>query len=210
VGKPWEHKPARRPAATASRRRVLILCEDSKSSCYYIRSFPFDPRRVELIVGGTGRNCDDLVAEAIRLTGIALKEGRAFNDVWCVFDRDAFPLANYHRAFELAHSNSIKVAWSNEAFELWYLLHFNYHDTGICRDDYKAKLRACGLTYDKASDLTYDLIKDRQQTAIKFAKKLERFWNEQGVRNPERQNPSTNVHRLVEFLNDLSDLGMID
>jgi hypothetical protein len=50
-------------------------------------------------------------------------------------------------------------------------------------------------------------VKDRQDTAIKNARKLERYWNEMREKFPERQNPSTSVHKLVEFLNELADLG---
>jgi hypothetical protein len=46
--------------------------------------------------------------------------------------------------------------------------------------------------------------------AFKHARRLERHWNEMGERFPERQNPSTNVHKLAEFLNDLADLGDAD
>ena len=123
-----------------------------------------------------------------------------------VIDRDDFPLANYHRAFELARVNGLKVAWANEAFELWYLLHFNYHDTGISRHDYKAKLKP-HFNYDKAGQAIYQKVKPHEATALRNAQRLERHWNELGEKYPERQNPSTSVHKLVEFLNELSELG---
>ena len=47
------------------RRRVLIYCEDSKSSADYLRSFPIDPKRVEVRVQDTGMNTDSLVEAAI-------------------------------------------------------------------------------------------------------------------------------------------------
>lgn len=40
----------------------------------------------------------------------------------------------------LSKKNGIRSAWSNEAFELWYYLHFQYLDTAIDRRDYIAKL----------------------------------------------------------------------
>jgi hypothetical protein len=211
ANKPWERKPpGRRPAATQERRRVLIVCEDSKSACHYFESFKIDPKRAEVFPVGTGMNTDSLVEEAIRLKDMATQACQPCSEVWCVFDRDSFPLANYDRAFQLARANGVKVAWANEAFEIWYLLHFNYHDTGISRDDYKAKLKQCGLEYDKAGKTTYAQVKDRQPAAFKHARRLERHWNEMGERFPERQNPSTSVHKLVEFLNDLADLESVD
>jgi hypothetical protein len=130
--KPWEHtKFGRAPTATRERRRVLIVCEDSKSSCYYFKSFPVDEQRIEIDVVGTGMNTDSLVQEAVKKIDQAAKNRQRYSDVWCVFDHDNFPLANYARAFQLAKNNNIKVAWANEAFELWYLLHYSYLDAGI-------------------------------------------------------------------------------
>jgi len=212
VSKPWEQRPSgRRPAHTQERRRVLIVCEDSKSSRYYFESFKQAVyERAELVALGAGMNTDSLVEHAITCRDKATRVRKPYTHVWCVFDRDSFPLGNYHRAFELAHANGIKVAWANEAFELWYLLHFNYHDTGISRADYKAKLKQSGLEYDKADKTIYAQVKDRQDTAIKNARKLERHWNDMGKQFPERENPSTGVHKLVEFLNELADLGSVD
>jgi hypothetical protein len=211
VSKPWEQKPAgRQPPASRERRRVLIVCEDSKSSRFYFKAFKIDPKRAELLTLGTGMNTDSLVEEAMKFHTKAVRAGQPYNEVWCVFDRDDFPLTNYHRAFELARANGIKVAWANEAFEIWYLLHFNYHDTGMSRQDYKAKLKEFGLEYDKADKTIYAQVKDRQTTALKNAHRLERHWNEMGKHFPERENPSTSVHKLVEFLNELAELGNVD
>lgn len=203
---PWQRGAGQRSRGTRPRRRVLIVCEDEKSSRYYFESFPVDPARAEVIAVGTGMNTDSLVEHALALAARAARSDSPYGDVWCVFDRDSFPDANYSRAFELARANRLHVAWSNEAFELWYLLHFNYHDTGIPRSRYAEKL-APHFRYDKADRKVYDRLKERQPTALKNAHRLERHWAELGESRPEANNPSTRVHRLVEFLNDLAELG---
>lgn len=209
--KPWDH-PMRGRAATGTRerRRVLIVCEDSKSSRYYFESFPVDKQRIEISVLGTGMNTDSLVEEALKKKEQAAQNGQVYSDVWCVFDRDSFPLDNYVRAFQLAGKNKIKVAWANEAFELWYLLHYGYLDAGISRKGYKKKLRDNGLDYDKADKAIYEKVKPYQKRAIKNAAKLEKYWNDSRKNCPERENPSTSVHKLVEYLNALADLGKAD
>jgi hypothetical protein len=209
--KPWEARPTGRSAEAAkSRRRVLIVCEDSKSSCLYFGAFGIDRERAEVMTVGTGKNTDSLMEEAIDRKKSAEKRHEPYNQVWSVFDRDSFPLANYSRAFELASANGIKVAWANEAFELWYLIHYNYHVSGISRDDYGQKLAACGIAdYSKADAGTYSKVLAHQETAIRNAKKLEKHWREMGKRFPERENPSTGVHKLVEFLNELRELGPV-
>jgi RloB-like protein len=201
TNKPWEQRPlGRRPAETRERRRVLIVCEDTKSGCLYLKGFKIDPKRAEVFRIGTGMNTDSLVEEAIKLLTKADHASQPYSEVWCVFDRDSFPLANYCRAFQLALANRIRVAWANEAFELWYLLHFNYHNAGISRHDYKAKLKESGLEYDKSDETIYAKVKEHQGTAFKHARRLEKHWRDIGERFPERQNPSTSVHKLVEFL----------
>ena len=206
ANKPWElTRSGRRPAATQELRRVLIVCEDSKSSRYYFESFEVNKNRAEVVAVGTGMNTDSLVEFAMARKEHAERVAQPYNEVWCVFDRDDFPLANYCRAFELARSNGLKVAWTNEAFEFWYLLHFNYHDAGISRHDYKSKLKP-NFDYDKSDGQIYSKVKQHQATAIQNAQRLERHWNELGERFPERQNPSTSVHKLVGFLNELAGL----
>jgi hypothetical protein len=211
ANKPWQQNSSeRRPSGTRERRKVLIVCEDSKSACDYFKSFPVESSRAEVRSLGLGMNTDSLVEEAINLKNQAANVSQPYNEVWCVFDRDSFPQENYNRAFARAQVEGIKVAWTNEAFEFWYLLHFNYHDTGISRHDYKSKLKNCGLEYDKADTTIYTQMKDRQALACKHAAKLERHWNQLGEHFPERRNPSTSVHKLVEFLNDLADLGSVE
>ncbi|MGH7979912.1 MAG: RloB domain-containing protein, partial [Limisphaerales bacterium] len=58
-------------------------------------------------------------------------------------------------SIDLARRNQITVAWANEAFGLWYLLHFNFHDAGISRHDYKIRLKKFGIKYDKADQTMY-------------------------------------------------------
>jgi len=209
ASKPWEHRAdVRRLGGTRERRRVLIVCEDSKSSCDYFKSFKVDRNRVEVVAEGRGMNTDSLVKYASRRMDDAERGDRPYNQVWCVFDRDDFPLEKYDRAFQLARVHGIKVAWANEAFELWYLLHFNYHDSGISRHDYKAKLKPClGFNYVKSDKTLYAKLRTKQEAALKHARRLEQYWNDRGERFPERHNPSTSVHKLVEFLNELAELG---
>ncbi len=48
--------------------------------------------------------------------------GDAFNEYWCVFDRDQHP--KLPDAMQLAAARGIMVAFSNPCIELWFLLHF--------------------------------------------------------------------------------------
>lgn len=210
--KPWERqRGSGRTTQVLERRRVLIVCEDEKSSCLYFDAFPLDKRRVEVTCDGTGRNTDSLVEHAIEMKRHAVTAKRPYSRIWCVFDRDSFPPRNFNRALELANHAGIDVAWSNEAFELWYLLHFNYHDTGMSRTEYGPRLgKLLGEPYDKADAGMYAKLEEHQPRALKHARRLEKHWVELGGCDPEKANPSTGVHKLVEFLNEFKDLGPAD
>ncbi len=110
-----------------------------------------------------------------------------------------FPAQDFNNAIAMAHARGFQVAYSNEAFEIWYMLHFNYYDTGLHRSDYESRLTALlGHEYRKNSDTMYSELLDKQLDAIRNATRL----LERGsVGNPALENPSTTVHVLVEELN---------
>jgi len=116
-----------------------------------------------------------------------------------VFDRDSFKTANFNDAFFLAQKNRIKIAYSNESFELWYLLHFSFYNTAISRKQYGKLLDdLLGHKYEKNSREMYSEIFHLQHTAIKNA---DRLLSSHDPINPESNNPSTTVHLLVLELN---------
>jgi len=174
------------------RQRFLIVCEGEKTEPNYFRSFRV-PRDV-VDVRGLGDNTLNLVKKALEL-----RRDDDYDQVWCVFDRDDFPTQNFNAAVELARKSGLHVAYSNEAFELWYLLHFNYHDTAISRRDYITKLsKLLGRPYVKNSERMYAELEGRQADAIRNAHRL---LAQRDPPNPAFDNPSTTVHLLVEQLN---------
>lgn len=181
------------------RERILIVCEGEKTEPNYFRSFPVDKEVVEVDIYGEGLNTDRLVEEIIFMQEEAKRKGLFYNQVWCVLDRNSFPPQNFNRAIQLAESNKIRVAYSNEAFEIWYLLHFHYFVDAASRSQYKDRLsKLLDFPYKKNSETMYAELLTRQPTAIKNATKL---LNEYSPIKPETNNPSTTVHLLVQELN---------
>ena len=184
------------------RTRILVVCEGAKTEPNYFKCFPY-AEVFDVEVVGTGRNTDSLVEEAIRLRDNAEREGSPFNEVWCVFDRDSFTAQNFNRARQIAQNEHLRTAMTNEAFELWYLLHFNFHDAVISRKTYSKRLTvALKQKYKKNMPNAYELLLARQPDAIRNAKTL---LNRYAPWNPEAHNPSTNVHQLVQRLNELAE-----
>jgi len=177
------------------RQRFLICCEGKKTEPQYFEKFKVS---AEVIVCGEGAVTSSLVQRAIEKS-----KAENYDQVWCVFDRDSNSKKSFTDALALAEKNGFKVAYSVQAFEIWYLLHFNYHDTSLSRKDYCKKLTEyLGCKYEKRDDAIYEKLLSKQPQAIKWAKKL--FNSYKRSANPHDNDPSTTVHLLVEELDKFS------
>jgi hypothetical protein len=184
----------RRVGAFDYAQTFLIVCEGERTEPNYFLAFRMagDVRRID--VHGLGYNTRSLVEKTIELAS----EGE-YDQVWCVFDRDSFPAQAFNDALELARHQRFHVAYSNEAFELWYLLHFHYYNTGLSRRDYCERLdELLGWKYKKNDLRIYRQLLSHQPDAIRNARQLLMKYDPP---NPVRDNPSTTVFRLVEELN---------
>lgn len=197
--------------------RYLIVCEGSKTEPNYfegikqiinarhgdkIRISKINANRIE--IDGTGRNTEDLVAYTMKKRRDATIP---YGHVWCVFDRDAFTDQQFNRAISLCQKNNIGAAWSNEAIELWFLLHFEYLNAGITRNQYIKKLNDYFKfyeikhgKYEKNIHEIYEILTEYGDMgqAIKYAKKLKDL-NDEGT-TPAKMKPATMVFELVEAL----------
>ena len=202
MSNPWNKIRSRKLTEARDTRKVLVLCEDEKTAPYYFKKFPFNPEDVLIEVVGTGINTDSLVREAIQRKEQAAESGQKYIRIWCVFDRDSFPAQNFNEALRLARANGINIAHANQCFELWYWLHFDLQQTSVSRDEYGTRLSGrLGRKYQKNDATLYEELKTRQPDAIRNSKKLLSYYN---PCNPERDDPSTTVHELVEFLNQFA------
>ncbi|HBA90663.1 MAG TPA: abortive phage infection protein [Anaerolineaceae bacterium] len=173
---------------TEKRQRFLIVCEGKKTEPNYFNQFHV-PGLV-IAVRGVGMNTLSLVDEAKRL-----RTEDEYDQVWCVFDKDDFPIDHFENAIKRANENNMKVAYSNQAFELWYLLHFEYLQTAIDRKAYFNKLTEyLGFEYEKNSTGIYKKLLCKRDQAIKYAQRLMKGYNPP---HPGRDDPSTCVHELV-------------
>ncbi len=174
------------------RDKFLIVCEGKKTEPNYFERFRVS-KEVK-VVGGAGDTIR-VVKEALCL----MKDAK-YDQVWCVFDKDSFPAGDFNQAIDEAKKNKIQVAYSNEAFELWYLLHFDYLDAAIPRTHYKDMLfKRLGAKYKKNDPNMYEVLEPRQQQAIRNATKL--LADYKPHHNPAKDNPCTTVHLLVQALN---------
>jgi len=120
----------------------------------------------------------------------------------------------FNAAISKAKSTGISCAWSNEAFELWYLLHFQYRNTGTKRNEYKKSIEDAvneqiknekkKFVYAKNATDMYAVLQQfgNQEQAIQRAKKLMQQYD--GLQFAD-YNPATMVFKLVEELTGKSD-----
>jgi RloB-like protein len=174
------------------KERFLIVCEGTKTEPNYFRSFRVPKDVVD--IRGLGKNPSKLVEAAKNLS-----QKDSYDQVWCVFDHDSWTPEDFNNAIKQARDNGFRIAYSNEAFELWYILHFEFLNTAVSRKNYEGKLTALlKRSYEKNSEDIYDLLLARQDNAIKHAEKLLASYDPV---IPAHDNPSTTVHLLVKELN---------
>ena len=203
------------------RKRFLIICEGTETEPNYFESFQKigrDTQKVTIQIIPEGAVGITIVERAKKRKEQDGSYGK--DEVWCVFDRDAKKennnQQNFNYAIRLAVENELNLAISNDAFELWYLLHYEYYQSETHRSDLKEMLSSktrLGEKYEKNCEDMYEKLLDKQANAIKYAKKLLSSYgidpdNLDNLPLEERtrihnQNPSTTVYKLVEKLNEV-------
>lgn len=241
MAEPWELKTDDTRTEN-SLTTFIIFCEDGVDEPIYFRRFQEDYSNIKVNTienQRSGRlNLNSTVLYSDQKGLMECEQGAyklkpdTTENIWCVYDRDLEsedlsrinPLDDiaFTTAIQTAESAGIKVAWSNDSFELWLLLHFEMVPLGTklhrkyiydrLTDIFKTitpkTLRLETLTghanfnYKSSMKKKQNFIlhvlpalRDRQENAIKNAELLEAsFGNSIHYHNC---NPYTNVHHLV-------------
>lgn len=124
----------------------IIFCEDEISEYYYFKWFETSLIKVNVI--RKQKSMLTNLRKAITFcteNGILINNGTNYElgqegiELWCVYDRDlesnpteiAEKDNEFNLSITLGEQNDINVAWSNDAFELWILLHLMDIDENI-------------------------------------------------------------------------------
>lgn len=188
--------------------RFLIVCEGTKTEPNYFEALVKDYGSVvrEEIIKGEGRATVALVNRTQEIkTNLELKNHMRFDRVWVVFDKDDF--LDFNEAVVLCKRLGFNSAWTNEAFELWYYLHFEYLDNAIGRDDYIHKLQEFmsdrmgdnSFKYKKKDPQIYSHLKQygNEELAKRHARKLRKLFTGTDYASHK---PCTRIDLLVEEL----------
>ena len=191
---------ARRRGVKEIKQSFLIVCEGKNTEPDYFRAFRMTAATVKAV--GQAMNTITLVNKAISIREADRQKKREYDQCWVVFDKDEFPANDFNQAIQLAEKNGFRVAYSNQAFEYWFLLHYNLYTGPIHRNQYKDMLtKLTGLQYNKTEGVgavMYNLLLTHQQQAIKNA---DAVLAEISHGNPAEEESSTTVQKLVVELN---------
>ena len=213
----------------------IIFTEDKTSERLYFESFQTSNLKINVVENQKSKM--ENVFRAIKYC----EQKKAFDKgihVWCVFDRDFNgnpgildkTEISFDESPHTAKRNNIKVAWSNDSFELWILLHYEdvdpkepllrskYYerlteilkaDTKISNDFRVAIGKGTFNYYDDIKSLNpfknhiLPILKNetRRTAAIERAEKLENHHTTH-TDKPHEMCPCTMVHHLVKELLD--------
>lgn len=189
-------------------KTFLIVCEGQTEKIYF-ESFPVLGVKIKAIdlKGQSKLKLVESTKEIIETTD------DIYNEIWCVFDMDvkrgADEFADYDNAINKALLQGYKVAYSNDAFELWFYLHYSYSDAQNLRTFYYKELgKRFGLNYVKNCK-QYDfclkvyaiLINDKNSSQQKAIERAMSLFEQQKNLPFHKQNPVTKVYELVVELN---------
>lgn len=187
---------SRRQGVREIKQSFLIVCEGEKTEPDYFKAFRMTAATVKAV--GQAMNTMTLVSKAISIREADQKRKKVYDQCWVVFDKDDFPAKDFNQAIQYAEKNGFRVAYSNQAFEYWFLLHYNLYTGAIHRSQYKDMLtKLTGMPYSKSEGygaVMYNLLLSRQQQAINNA---ETVLAEISHGNPAEEESSTTVQRLV-------------
>lgn len=192
----------------------LIVTEGKRTEPLYFNGLK---KKIQEKIGGTVDVVEAPVIDVhgegsatgqlIRITERYVKEASIiYQNVWVVFDKDDFE--DFDQAIRDGENKGYNIAWSNQSFEYWLYLHFNYSDSALHRDAWKEKLddifRQYQLgdgVYRKNYNNIYEFVDsfDGVNTAIKNAKRRMASFKKD-IDQPSAYDPGTTVYKLVQKL----------
>ena len=203
------------PGTRAPAPRYLLVCEGSKTEPSYFRDMLQDfgvPSGQVRIAKNDGLSPDQVVSRALELFDEEHRSGDAFDEVFCIFDRDA------HEHFQNAVARLKDLAKEGKplvgvvsvpCFEFWLLLHFGYTAKPFAAKGKKSvgqvvvselKTKPGFAKYDKGTQGIYALLKPRLADALRYASHLHATQSGEST----FQNPSTQVQQLISKLMGLA------
>jgi hypothetical protein len=188
---------ARRRPTREYRKTIYIFCNGHTEKLYF-SDFSYDLALTSVRVVPQASEYNRL--SLVKLVKSYDIKPDANTEVWVVFDVDDDPSGQTNEAVALCKKLGYRAIVSNECFEVWFRLHFDYFDSTIHRRAlFEWMSQRFGCRYEKNKTIpTYLALKGQMPSAIRNAKRLAGNYGEDIPH--ARRNPYTNVYELAEAL----------
>lgn len=230
MARPGKVSPSRRGRTPADEKRpvrwrryqflFLVVCEDQTTEPHYFNTFlaALPEEVIFLRAVGTGRDPLGVVEQAQReREKLQAEAGREVDETWLVFDKDdaddgTKKTERFEEAETLAEQQHFRLAFSNEVFELWLLLHLREvtADLTLPRAEIYRRLGEALRQHSEFADFEYN---HQNTPAADIVAAIARIGSEElaiaratallaahGDKSLLASNPSTRVHLLVQSL----------
>ncbi len=204
---------ARRRANRSSYEKILIVCEGQKTEPNYFNElkdyYQLNTTHVVDIDGSCGSDPWSVYQHARKCASRAKKDNDPYDKVYCVFDKDKH--TTYQKtlnAIDGIKINKVFTAiFSVPCFEYWLLLHFIYTTQPF---DATGNKSAGDKTVDELKKHPLNYQKGDQGVFKKLVSKLEFAKTNaakalQEAKANQIDNPSTVIHELVNYLQNLKN-----
>lgn len=195
---------------TLKTRKTILIVTEGQTEKLYFESFPvLTSYKVEAIdLKGQSKlkliDSTEAIVEGALIT---------YDEIWCVFDMDVKQgereFSDFDNAIMQGQHRGFKIAYSNDSFELWFYLHYNYNDIQNTRKFYYQELgKYWEMNYEKDGkkrafcEEIYNRLEEDSQADQEAAIHSAEMLHTNQIKAPyHQQNPVTTVHLLVKELN---------
>ena len=150
---PTPPKVKRAPPTLDAHVTLWVFCEGEQTEPGWLMHLHQASCRLNLRIAWTGAvGVPRTLWERAKGKLVELKKGRrtvaSDDEVWIIFDRDNFPRNKITEAWAGALRDGLGVVFSNECFELWPLLHYEFRAAPTGRKELQRALEQHDCTYD--------------------------------------------------------------
>lgn len=182
--------------------RVLIICEDKKSGKRYIQDAAVYFRvNVVVEVAHVGKT------DPKGIVGEAINRLRRYDRVFCAIDRDTHE--GWVEALEMAQNiPNVDVIGSFPCLEFWFILHFSKNRKPYSKEGKKSPGECCVSDLRKCANMAGYAKGGDESIFNSLLPRLDeaRINSQKVIEDAEREgefNPSTRMHELIDFLEEL-------
>ena len=187
----------RQQGSRTVRKTILIYCEGETERIY------FEQLRILKRSKLVNVKIKNVKRSAIKLAQHAFRDAsyQYCDEVWIVFDKDDLTEKQLDEVNVFCEEKNIHIAYSNEAFELWLLLHFEEVDVSeqypraVLNNKMEEHLGVTRYFRHKADESIIAPIALRHEVAIKNCAEM------MSLRKTEnRDNPYCNIHDMIQYI----------